>query len=177
MEIRNPAYNALGTIDCEWNHPVLGWIDFTAAADDPEAHGRAIHAAALAMGPAEYVEPGPSASDVAAERDRRLAADFTFQGKMYQRDPKSLQRIAGAAQMASLALASGAQADDLRWHGGDSDFGWIASDDTVTPMTAPTMIAFGQAAAAMETQIIFAARNLRRMDPIPADFTEDTWWP
>jgi len=114
---------------------------------------------------------------VMAERNRRLAADFEFQGVIYQRDSTSVQRIAGAAQMASLAMAAGAQPDDLRWHGGASDFGWIASDDTVTPMDAQTVVAFGMAAAARETSLVFAARNLRNMDDVPEDFTDDKYWP
>lgn len=59
MEIRNPAFNAFGTIDCEINHPVHGWIPFTASPDDPADHGKAIYAAASQMKVAEYVEPEP----------------------------------------------------------------------------------------------------------------------
>lgn len=55
--IRNPAFNAYGTIDCEVEHPAYGWVPFTASPDDVEAHGRSIYEAALAMGPAEYVPP------------------------------------------------------------------------------------------------------------------------
>jgi hypothetical protein len=44
METRNPVLNENGTIDCEINHPHLGWIPFTASPDDVEEHGRAIHA-------------------------------------------------------------------------------------------------------------------------------------
>ena len=29
-------------IDCEWNHPVYGWIPFTAYKNDSEKHGREI---------------------------------------------------------------------------------------------------------------------------------------
>ena len=36
MEFRNPAYNSFGTIDCEINHPVYGWIPTTASANDAE---------------------------------------------------------------------------------------------------------------------------------------------
>jgi hypothetical protein len=55
MEIRNPVYNAFGTIDCEINHSDYGWIPFTASPDDrPD-----IYDAALAMGPAPYVPPPP----------------------------------------------------------------------------------------------------------------------
>ena len=44
MEYRNAVLNDNGTIDCEINHPDLGWIPFTADPDDPEEHGRAIFA-------------------------------------------------------------------------------------------------------------------------------------
>lgn len=40
MEYRNAKYNAQGSIDCEINHPQLGWIPFTASRNDPEPHGR-----------------------------------------------------------------------------------------------------------------------------------------
>lgn len=114
---------------------------------------------------------------VIAERDRRLEADFEFQGVMYQRDRLSLQRIQGATQMATLAIAAGAQLGDLHWHGGSDPFGWIASDDSVTLMDAQTVVAFGMAAGARESALIFAARDLRQMDPIPENLTDDQWWP
>lgn len=43
MQTRKPKKNKDGTIDCEINHPRLGWIPFTASKDDPEKHGRDIH--------------------------------------------------------------------------------------------------------------------------------------
>lgn len=49
--IRSPRFTADGSIDCEIEHPVFGWIPFTASADDVEEHGRAIFAAAKAMKP------------------------------------------------------------------------------------------------------------------------------
>lgn len=117
-----------------------------------------------------------TAEMVNAERDRRLADDFEFQGKLYQRDPTSLQRITGAATLAGFAIAAGKQAGDLRWANPDQDFGWIASDNTITPMDAQTCFAFGQAAAAVETRLIFRAKELRLMQHIPADYTDDSWW-
>ena len=60
MNFRNPIYNALGTIDCEIEHPVYGWIPFTASPDDPEQHGKDIYAAIIAAGNiAPYVPPEP----------------------------------------------------------------------------------------------------------------------
>lgn len=57
MQIRNPQYNAFGTIDCEIEHPQFGWIPFTAAPDDVEPHGRQVYETALGLGPAAYVAP------------------------------------------------------------------------------------------------------------------------
>jgi hypothetical protein len=59
INIRNPIYTADNRIDCEIEHPQLGWIPFTADPDDVEQHGRDIYAAALAAGPAAYVPPPP----------------------------------------------------------------------------------------------------------------------
>ena len=60
MNIRNAAYNAYGTIDCELEHPVFGWIPFTASSDDVEIHGREIYAVLLSSGSvALYIPPAP----------------------------------------------------------------------------------------------------------------------
>lgn len=45
MEYRNAIYNAHGTIDVEIDHPILGWIPFTASPGDPEGFGRAVYEA------------------------------------------------------------------------------------------------------------------------------------
>lgn len=95
---------------------------------------------------------------------------------LWQRDRISLQRITGAATLAGFAVAAGAQPGDFLWHGGSEPFGWIAADNEVVTMDAQTVFAFGQAAAAVETRLIFAARALREMDPIPEDFRDDRWW-
>lgn len=122
--------------------------------------------------------PQPATAErVNAERDRRLPLDFEFQGKMYQRDAVSIARISGAGALALGAMVQGAQAGNLNWHGRTTPFAWIASDDTLTTMDAQTCFAFSAAAAAVETEIIFAAKALRNMDPVPSDFTDDKWWP
>lgn len=51
MNIRNAVLLPDGRINCDYLHPQYGWIPFTADAADPEAHGREIHAAALATNP------------------------------------------------------------------------------------------------------------------------------
>jgi hypothetical protein len=46
-DVRNPKYNAQGTIDIELNHPTYGWVSFTASPDDPEEYGRELYELAV----------------------------------------------------------------------------------------------------------------------------------
>lgn len=121
--------------------------------------------------------PAPTAADVDAERDRRIEAGFIFDGVHYQSRADDRENIAGASTAALGALMAGAQPGDLRWHGGESDFVWIAEDNTTVAMDAQTVFAFGQAAMAHKQAHIFAARALKDEDPIPADFADDIYWP
>ncbi|GAA4180226.1 DUF4376 domain-containing protein [Shinella granuli] len=121
--------------------------------------------------------PVPTAEDVDAERDRRIVAGFTFGGVFYQSRPEDRENIMGAGTAALGAMMLGAQAGDYRWHGGDSDFMWIAADNSTHPMDAQTVYAFGLAAMAHKTAHIFAARAIKDADPIPADYTDDAYWP
>lgn len=58
MNYRNPRWNHCGTIDCEINHPELGWVPFTANPRDPQRHGVELYEAIVAAGGiAEYVPP------------------------------------------------------------------------------------------------------------------------
>lgn len=121
--------------------------------------------------------PVPTPDAIDAERDRRIANGFSFNGKLYQSRPEDRENIAGAALAALAAQISGAEPGDYRWHGGDSDFVWIAEDNSLTPMDAQTMFAFGQAAMAHKQALIFKARAIKDMDPIPADYADDERWP
>jgi hypothetical protein len=125
----------------------------------------------------EFLNPPPSSADVNAERDRRTHAGFMFQDKLYQFDPDSRSRITGAATLAKFAIFGGAQPGDLRWINPAVDFSWISSDNTLTTMDAHTCSAFGDAAAVHEQRHIFAARAIKAMSPIPADYTDDAYWP
>lgn len=116
-------------------------------------------------------------ADVNAERNRRMRGTFTFNGTAFNCDSDSLQRITGAGTLAGFAMGAGAQAGNLYWHGGTSPFAWIAADNSVVTMDAPTAFAFGQAAAANETLHIFAAKALKDLDPIPTDYANDAYWP
>ena len=114
---------------------------------------------------------------VDAERDRRIAAGFVFNGVLYQSRAEDRENIAGAATAALGAMIDGAAAGDYRWHGGDSDFVWIAADNSTHKMDAATLYAFGQAALAHKQAHIFAARALKDLSSIPADFAAGIHWP
>lgn len=60
MDVNNLSYNAHGTIDCDIDHPVHGWISFTASPDDVDPLGPEIYSRAVAGGfgaIAPYVPP------------------------------------------------------------------------------------------------------------------------
>jgi len=121
--------------------------------------------------------PPPTTDAIDAERDRRIANGFTFGGKLYQSRPEDRENIAGASVAALAAMGNGALPNDYRWHGGDADFVWIAADNSLTPMDAQTVFAFGQAAMAHKQAHIFAARALKDAEPIPADYADNIHWP
>lgn len=122
-------------------------------------------------------KPPPSSSLINSERDRRIAAGFSFGGKMFDFDPASKGRITGAATLAGFAIGNGATPGDLRWANPDQDFGFITQDNTVLTMDAFECFAMGQTAARHETAHIFAARALKEAPVIPTDYTDDRYWP
>lgn len=124
----------------------------------------------------EAALPSPLGSyDVEVERDRRIAS-FTFSGKTYQLSGESLINVQGAGTLALAAIINGAQPGDYRWADPDEDFSWIASDNSATLMDAQTTWAFAQAAASWRKQMIYKARALKDMDPIPTDYANDSYW-
>ena len=121
--------------------------------------------------------PPPTADQVNAERDRRIDRGVVFGGNLYQSRPEDRENISGASVAALSAIMIGAEAGDFFWHGGASAFAWIAADNSEHQMDAQTMVAFGQAAMAHKQAHIFAARAIKDTDPIPTDYTGDSYWP
>lgn len=110
------------------------------------------------------------------ERNRRINSPFEFEGVLYQVGPDDRENIDGSALMAFMAMMGGAQPDDYRWANKDKDFAWIALDNTRVLMDAPTVIDFGKAVAGRKDHLVNKGRDLKDMNPIPADFTDDKWW-
>lgn len=127
----------------------------------------------------EAVLPAPpplSGTDVDAERDKRIAAGFIFQGKQYQSRPDDMLTISGAAQMAFMAVVAGSPEGNLRWANPDADFEWIAADNTRVKMDAQTVVALGTTAANHKSYLVFKGNDLKQLAPIPEDFTDDSYW-
>jgi len=118
----------------------------------------------------------PTSADVTAERDRRLQT-FTFNGAVYDFGGDSTVNIAGAGSLALAAIINGAQPGNLRWANPSRDFVWIASDNSSVTMDAQTCFAFAQAAATWKASHILAARAIKDMTPIPADYDANARWP
>lgn len=123
----------------------------------------------------DSLEVVPSHKEVNQERDRRLDLSFSFEGKMIQRDPVSLRRIQGAAQMATIWIISGQDANSQVWVN-SGPLEWITDDNTTLNLTPAQTIAMGQEAARVETKLVFAAKRLKEMDPIPSDYMADHYW-
>ena len=124
-----------------------------------------------------YATPKPTTVDVDAERDRRIAAGFFYDGKLFQARQFDLDNIRSMATAASVKIVQGAQDGDLRWFDPEADFYWIAADNSHVQMSAPEMVAFAMVAATWGSKHILAASALKKMTPIPLDFTDNKWWP
>jgi hypothetical protein len=114
MNITNPTWaNAQQTlINCRIEHPEYGLIPFTASADDPEQHGKDIHAAILAgdHGPIAPYVPPPAATPeqihdaIVAATSRRLT-DFAATRGYSSLDAVSKYKDITDAEIASLPSA------------------------------------------------------------------------
>lgn len=52
-------------------------------------------------------------------------------------------RLALLVAVAGTAVSTGVQANDMRWHGGDTDFELVDVEGAAVPMDAPAMLSLG----------------------------------
>ena len=110
MQIRNPKQTSSLAIDCEIEHPVHGWIPFTASPDDPEKHGRDIYAAIIDAGDiAPYIAPPEPTPEelLSAERSTMIVSKFQAKAALMQADllDATQAAIADADALTKLAWA------------------------------------------------------------------------
>ncbi len=99
-----------------------------------------------------------TAEQVDAERDRRIAAGFTFDGRHYNFDER-------AARFIERSLRK------------ESEKGWTDSGGSKVPMSKQKFKEFADYAEDHEDNIAWAAADLKAIDPIPANFADDIHWP
>lgn len=151
----------------------IGRVFATAQAGYAEEWLPETHADVIAL----FNPPALLAGEVDAERDRRVTTRFTFMGQAIQLDEASLNRITAMGADARFAALAGAAAGDLRWADPDADFGWITTANGFLPLDALSMSAMADAAKRWVSRHTFAARSIKNLDPIPADFADDRHWP
>lgn len=180
-ELRSASYPSISPdfIDCEFNHPVYGWIPFTAHKDDSEQHGRGIHAALVAGQAGDIAPYVPPAIEVIqtqaweaikAERTKRMnEGGFHVVVNGVQKWFHSTQE--SRIQYIGLVNFGDNLPTDISWKTMDGSF------VTMTPSLANSLIGH----AAISDQTIFAAAEAHRaamlqvIDPLTYDFSAG--WP
>ena len=99
MEIRNPVYAADGGIDCEINHPVYGWIPYSAGNEGE------VFDLAKQIGPAPYIAPALP-DPIIAERAAMTVSRFQALAALLN---------AGLLSQVNAALADAGPLAQLAW--------------------------------------------------------------
>ncbi len=110
-----------------------------------------------------------------AEKERRIALGFEFDGLIYQADPTSIRNINGASTGALITKGSGIDGATTMWAAGGTEFSWISANNTKVPMSPDMVLSFGMTALAHVDAHTKAARILK--DNPAADYTSDAQWP
>lgn len=120
-----------------------------------------------------YYPPPPTVNDVVAERTRRLALGFDYDFG----DARGVHRIGTtAADMEGWDEVT-SFANALNQAGDTTTAISIITDTGPVDVTAPEWNAILIAAGQFRQPIWQASFVLQTMDPIPADYTDDGYWP
>lgn len=166
--IRNARYNAVGSIDVDFEHPGLGWIPYTADRDNLSL-GREIYDLAVQGVVAPYGPPLPiTDADVNAERQRRIVVGTVINGVCVTGRDVDARNLMSLALIAQMRIAAGDDATPTTFRDGDN------VDHDLTP---PQIVSMYQESAAFVSALYQASWDIKAMDPIPADFAADQYWP
>jgi len=98
MQIRNPIYTSFGGIDCEIDHPIYGWIPYTA-----EIGGDVFNTAKATAKP--YIAP-PAIDPLISERAAMTVSRFQAMAALLN---------AGLLSQVNVALADAGPLAQLAW--------------------------------------------------------------
>lgn len=106
MKIRNMTCNASGNLDCDIEHPVYGWIPFTASPDDTDELCRTLYAEAIS---GQHGDIAPYVAPV-IPLDERIAQVQALRLAAYRAESDQLK-----LQADFDALQAGTQPDYSLW--------------------------------------------------------------
>jgi hypothetical protein len=105
---------------------------------------------------------------VNAERDRRIIVGKTINGIAVTGRDEDARNLTNLALAAQLRIGSGDTTTTTTFRDGNN------VDHDLTP---PQMLDLWQQSAAYVSALYEASWTLKAMDPIPADYADDTHWP
>lgn len=147
-----------GTIIAVYANAQPGYAEEEVAADDAEL---------LA-----FLNPPPSGADVDLERERRIALPLTVavpsaQSFQINMDGYSQRNLGGLASVGQYLVATqSAQTTAFRGY-----------DDNTYTLTGADLVAMGLQVAQRIQAVYQKSWALKAMDPIPSDYTADSYWP
>lgn len=117
-----------------------------------------------------YTPPAPAATtdDVNAERQRRITAGRLINGVRVTGRDEDARNLMSLALIAQMRIAAADTTTATTYRDGDN------VDHTLTP---PQIVSMWQESAAYVSALYQASWDIKAMDPIPADFAADQYWP
>ncbi len=172
--LKNAIRNLNGSIDCEWEHPELGWIPFTASELDSETHGQEIFkqldALDLPIRPAipEIVTPAM----VDQERRRRIDEGFVFNDVRYSCSDAHLLKIQGI-----VTLLDEGNTDLLAYEPSPGQLiQFKAGEEYNLNQFFGANKVFRRMHNHISKMTLFANRLKTHSDTLPLDYTNDRYW-
>lgn len=175
VSTQNHVYNADGSIDCEVYHSELGWLPFTASAQDSDSFGQQVWLSVKDRLDIAAVPPAPprTGDEVTryAEQLIEQGTNVTVSGgtaPIYARgtlkDTRNLQGLVTSAQL--RITASDTTTIDFR------------DGNNVTHTLSPAQVVEMWEASAAFVQAVYAASwSIKADNPIPQNFEADPRWP
>ena len=137
------------------------WLEFLSFQGQRKWDGAAVV-------PYEPPPPVVTADDVNAERQRRIVAGRVLNGIRVTGRDVDARNLMSLALIAQMRIASGDTTTPTTFRDGDN------LDHDLTPLQILTM---WQESAAFVSALYQASWDIKAMDPIPADYTADQYWP
>lgn len=158
--IENPRYTQAGTISA-----IVDGIQMSIPDDMSNRHRREISELGITIEP--YVPPAPTGDDVNAERQRRIIVGAVINGVHVTGRDEDIVNLTNLALAAQVRIGNGDTTTLTTYRDGGN------VDHDLTP---PQMLDLWMQANARVSAIYAASWALKAMNPIPANFADDSYW-